>query len=92
MAQKPVTVSFNSSSKTISVSPDPVKPKKNQDGVTWTGSQQFKIKYQGNTHTATGSGTNWTVVVGTFNTLETIKYDVTSNGYSDLDPEIEVVE
>ena len=91
MAQRDVTVTFNSSTKNISVSPDPVQVKKAVDGVTWAGAHQFAIVINGRSTSSTGSGSQWSLTLGPWPDAGTIKYDVTASGYNDLDPDIEVL-
>lgn len=90
MAQRDVTVSFNSGQKTISANPDTVKPKVNDDTVEWSGPQQYTIHLQGRDITATQSGSQWVASAGPWNTKQTLKYDISAPGYTTLDPQIDV--
>ena len=87
--QRDVTVTFTNGQ--ISVNPDPVKPKKNDDTVNWAGRVQFTIQgLPGGDIVATGSGSQWSASAGPFSTVTTYKYNVAATGYPTLDPEIEI--
>ena len=87
MSEKKVSISVSGS--TISVVPDPVQPKKNQDTVKWECDQQFSIEMQGSTLQSSQNGNKWSVSSNTFPTVEKIKYNVVSGG-NELDPEVDV--
>ena len=88
MSEKKVTITVSGSA--ISVDPDPVKPKKNQDNVKWECDQQFSISMQGNTIQSHQDGSKKYVgASGTFPTVEKIKYSVTV-GSNELDPEVDI--
>ncbi len=87
MSSKSVTITVSGSS--ITVNPDPVKPKKNQDNVTWECAQQFSISIQGSTIQSQQQGNRYVGSSGTFPTVEKIKYSVTV-GSNELDPEVDV--
>jgi hypothetical protein len=96
MAQKSVTVTIGGS---ISVSPDTVPVKKNQDTVLWEGTSatEFNIVFQGSgepTVSCSLQNGKWTCTAGPFqntgNSNRRVKYNVTSQGKPTLDPEVEV--
>ena len=87
MSDKNVSITVSGS--TISVSPDPVQPKKNQEKVKWECGQQFSITMEGSTLQSSQSGNKWTATSNTFPTVQKIKYSVTVGG-NELDPEVDV--
>jgi len=91
MADKKVDVTIGS---TISVSPDPVTVRVNNDKVKWVsdGTPFAIVLPSPYPAPVCGSqGTNYVCTSNTFGSLGTIKYTVTSPGISDLDPEVDVV-
>jgi hypothetical protein len=90
MAQKDVKISF--SGNTISVDKEKVSVHKNNDTVLWSAHGEFGIVINGQSTAATQHGSNWQVTLGPWNTVETIKYDVTAPGKTTLDPDIVVLE
>ena len=95
MAQKPVTVTIGSS---ITVSPDPVQVKKNQDTIAWQGTSatEFSIIFPGGGEPTVNCGLQngkWVCTAGPFqnngSSSRFVKYDVRS-GNMRLDPEVEV--
>ena len=87
MSDKNVSITVSGSQ--ISVDPDPVQPKKNQDKVKWQCDQQFSIDLQGSTLQSSQNGNKWSLTSNTFPTVEKIKYSVTVGG-NELDPEVDV--
>jgi len=92
MADKNVTVTIGN---TISVNPDPVVLKKNQDKARWVnddGTEFAIVLPAGNDEPTCGlQGGKYVCTSKTFGTVGTIKYTVTSPSKPDLDPEVEVV-
>ena len=88
MSDKKVTVTVSGSS--ISVSPDPVKPKKATDNVKWESDKSFTIDLPGYTVDYRMEGAKFVGVTGTFPTVEKLKYSVASPGATDLDPEVDI--
>jgi len=89
MADKKVTVTIGS---TISVNPDPIQAKKNQDKVQWESTTgQFTIDLPGHTITYKQEGQKYIGLSGDFSTVGTLKYSVSASGKPVLDPEVEVV-
>ena len=92
-----VNVSLNSSNKKISVNQDSVSVTvSGAERVTWTSSDgPFQIAFQSGTHPANPrtvqSGSTWQAASGPFASPTTIKYDVTADGFTTLDPEIQVI-
>lgn len=92
-----VNVSLNSSNKKISVNQDSVSVSVSRaERVTWTSSDgPFQIVFQSGRHPAdprtVQSGSTWEATSGPFASPTTIKYDVTSDGFTTLDPEIQVI-
>jgi len=89
MSDKKVTVTITG--RTISVAPDPVQPKVNQDKVKWecdTGT--FTIKLPGESIPAKQEGSKFVGTSKTFPTVEKIKYSVSAPGADTLDPEVDV--
>jgi hypothetical protein len=89
-----VSVSLNG--KNISVSQNSVSVSANKDRVTWTSSDgNFQISFVSGIHPAnprtTQNGSVWEATSGPFATPTTIKYDVSADGYTTLDPEIQVI-
>ena len=87
MSEKKVTITVSGNQ--ITVDPDPVQPKKNQDNVKWECNQQFSVSLQGNTIQGQQQGNKYAGSSGTFPTVEKIKYSVTVGG-NELDPEVDV--
>jgi hypothetical protein len=88
MSDKKVTITVSGGS--ISVDPDPVKPKKATDNVSWECDQSFTIDLPGFTVNYRMEGSKFVGVTGTFPTVETLKYSVSSPGAADLDPDVDV--
>jgi len=87
MSEKKASITVSGG--TISVFPDPVQPKKNQDNVKWECDQQFSIGLQGNTLRSSQSGNKWSASSGTFPNVQKIKYSIQAGG-NELDPEVDV--
>jgi len=92
MADKKVTVTIAS---TISVNPDPVVLRVNNDKAKWENSAgvEFGIVLPAGypTPTCRREGSNYVCISQTFGTVGTVKYTVTSPGKPDLDPDAEIV-
>ena len=92
MADKKVTVTIGSS---ISVNPDPVTLRVNNDKAKWenTSGIEFAIQLPAGypTPTCGRQGNNYVCTSQTFGTVGTVKYTVTSPGIPDLDPEADIV-
>jgi hypothetical protein len=91
MSEKKVSVTIGS---LISVTPDPIQVKKQQDNVKWVNDAgiQFGIDIPGYPKPqCRAEGNKYVCVSGTFPTEGTIKYDVTSPGKPTLDPDLEVI-
>ena len=92
MADKKVTVTIGSA---ISVNPDPVVLRVNNDKAKWENSDgtTFGIVLPAGypTPTCGVQGTNYVCTSETFGTVGTVKYTVTSPGKPDLDPEADIV-
>ncbi len=91
MNEKKVTVTIGS---TISVDPYRIQVKKDQDNVKWVNDAgtQFGIVIPGYpTPQCRAEGNKYVCVSGTFPTIGTVKYDVTSPGKPTLDPDLEVI-
>jgi hypothetical protein len=86
---KTVTVTIAGNS--ISVSPDPVKPKKNQDKVKWEcATGPFTIDLPSESIEGKQNGSTYVGMSKTFPTVEKIKYSVSAPGAETLDPEVDV--
>jgi len=92
MADKKVTVTIGS---TISVDPDPVVLRVNNDKAKWENDAgtPFGIVLPAGypTPTCGPSGSNYVCTSQTFGTVGTVKYTVTSPGKPPLDPDIEII-
>ena len=92
MADKKVTVTIGS---TISVNPDPVQVRVNNDKAKWendNGTEFAIVLPAGYTQPTCGAqGGKYVCTSQTFGTVGTIKYTVTSPGKPDLDPDVDVV-
>jgi len=92
MADKDVTVTIGG---TISVNPDPVVLKKNNDKAKWVndnGTEFGIVLPSGYDQPVCGAqGNKYVCTSKTFGSVGVIKYTVTSPGKPDLDPEVEVV-
>lgn len=92
MADKKVTVTIGS---TISVSPDPVELRVNNDKAKWENDAgtEFGIVLpsQYTQPTCGQQGAKYVCTSQTFGSVGTIKYTVTSPNKPDLDPEVDVV-
>lgn len=92
MADKKVTVTISSN---ISVSPDPVELRVNNDKAVWQNSSgiPFAIVLPAGypTPTCGPAGGNYVCKSDTFGSVGTIKYTVTSPNKPDLDPDMDIV-
>jgi hypothetical protein len=92
MADKKVTVTIGA---TISVNPDPIEVRVNNDKAKWenTNGIPFAIVLpSGYPPPSCGpQGTNYVCTSQTFGSTGKIKYTVTSPGKTPLDPEVDVV-
>ena len=92
MADKKVSVTIGSA---ISVSPDPVQLRVNNDKAKWENDNgtQFSIVLpsQYPTPQCGAQGSKYVCTSDTFGSVGTIKYTVTSPGVPDLDPDMDIV-
>ena len=92
MADKKVTVTINT---TISVDPDPLQLRVNNDKAVWQNSNgtAFAIVLPSGypTPVCGPQGSNYVCTSQTFGSIGNIKYTVTSPGKPDLDPELDIV-
>jgi hypothetical protein len=92
MADKKVTVSIGSS---ISVDPDPVVLRVNNDKAKWVNDAgiPFDIVLSAAYPAPTGGpqGSKYVCTSQTFGAIGKVKYTVTSPGKPDLDPEADIV-
>ncbi|MEK6374398.1 MAG: hypothetical protein AABO58_17055 [Acidobacteriota bacterium] len=89
MSDKKVTVTITS--RTISVHPDPVQPKKEQDKVKWEcDTSAFAIDLAGQRIQSRPEGSKHVGMSNTFSKVEKLKYTVSAPGADPLDPEVDV--
>jgi hypothetical protein len=91
MSEKKVSVAVGGS---ISVSPDSIQLKKNQDNVKWVNDAgtEFGIEIPGyEAPSCRAEGGKYVCVSTTFPNTGTIKYNVTSPGKPTLDPDLEII-
>lgn len=91
MADKKVTVTISGS---ISVNPDPVTLRVNNDKAKWeSDGTPFAIVLPTGLPTPScgAQGNKYVCTSQTFGTVGTVKYTVTSPGIPDLDPEADIV-
>ena len=91
MSEKKVSVTVGSA---ISVNPNSIQVKKQQDNVKWTNDAgtQFGIDIPGYpAPQCRVEGNKYVCVSGSFPTEGTIKYSVTSPGVPTLDPDLEII-